>query len=224
MSELNYKSKYMTLRAKYMNDLDMAFRLGFEQGQQQSQNDQMAQAQAEQQQAEEMAAQGGQPGEAGQPGESGQPGAVPGGAQPASPGEQKVGEQAALPPQSQNPAGSELDQHIEKLESMIGKPGVNSSELAKSIGDLRSFHKSWKQQEDLKKSAEAISGIAKALHKPSFKMNTQASHNLSSDAKRAVSMQHKIVNDVMAKMEAEELRASKEIKNILNIEGFTKGE
>src|SRR5579863_10316387 len=168
-ADVNYKNKYMELRSKYMNDLDMAFRLGFEQGGQQAQQDQMAQ---QEQQAQEIqtAAAGAQPG---------QPGETP---SPEQPGQSETG--------SEHPEGSELDQHIAKLESMIAKPeGASAQELGKSIEDLKKLTKSWKEQSDLRKSHAAISGIAKALHKPAFKMSKQASINLNDTAKKAVSMQ-----------------------------------
>ncbi|CAM6004806.1 unnamed protein product [Sphagnum balticum] len=183
-----------------MNDLDMAFRLGFEQGGQQAQQDQMAQEQAQAQEIQAAAA-GAQPG---QPGEG-----APGQEQPGAEGQ----------PPSEHPEGSELDQHIAKLESMIAKPASDpkemGQELGKSLEDLRKLAKSWKDKSDLRKSQAAIAGIAKALHKPAFKLSKQASINLNENAKQAVSMQHKIVSDVMAKMEAEEKRASKDIKAIL---------
>lgn len=209
-AEINYKNKYMELRAKYMNDLDMAFRLGFEQGGQQAQQDQMAQQQADQQAMEaQMQAQdaGGMPGEGGAPGQPGQPGQEAGGA-PGQPGEA---------------GGSELDQHIGKLESMLGKPGgAKPEDIQKSLQELKAFRKAELQSIELRKSAAAIKGIAKALHKPQFKMSVTASHNLKDNAKQAVSMQHNIVKDVMAKMEAEERRAATDISKLLEVEGLTK--
>jgi hypothetical protein len=209
-AEINYKNKYMELRAKYLNDLDMSFRLGFEQGGMQAQQDQMAQQQADQQAMEaQMQAQdaGGMPSEGGAPGQPGQPGQETGGA-PGQPGEAD---------------GSELDQHIGKLESMLGKPGgAKPEDIQKSIQELKAFRKAELQTIELRKSAAAIKGIAKALHKPKFKMNAIASHNLKDNAKQAVSMQHKIVTDVMAKMEMEEKRATTDISKLLEIEGLTK--
>lgn len=208
--EINYKNKYLELRAKYMADLDMAFRLGMEQGIQQAQNDQAMQAEQQQQEMDAAAA-GGMGGQSGQPGQEGSPEGQPGQEQPGQ-------------PISEHPEGSELDQHIAKLESMIQKSEFDPKELAKSLGGLKDLKKHWQQEADLKKSAEAIKGIAKALHKPAYKLSVQSSHNLSSNAKQAVSLQHKIVNDLMTKMEEEEKRASTDIKNILNIEGLTKKE
>jgi malonyl CoA-acyl carrier protein transacylase len=197
-AEINYKNKYMELRSKYLNDVDVAFRLGFEQGGMQAQQDQMAQEQQQAQEMQQAAAQG-----------AAQPGGAPGEGQPGQPEQsQETG--------SEHPEGSELDQHIAKLESMIAKPdGASPQELGKSIEDLKKLTKSWKEQSDLRKSQNAIKGIVKALHKPAFKMSKQASINLNDTAKQAVTMQHKIVSDVMAKMEAEEKRATNSVETIL---------
>lgn len=208
-AEINYKNKYLALRGKYISDLDMAFRLGFEQGQQQAQQDQAMQAQQEQAQMDQMMAQnqaGGAPGE-GQPGE-------------AAPGEQP---QDGSDPMSAG--GSELDQHIAKLESMINGSGASADpEIKKSLESLKALRKAELEKIQFKKSEQAIKGISKALHKPNYKISALANHNLSTGAKSAVSMQHKIVNDVMSKMQEEEKRASVDIKNILNVEGLTKKE
>lgn len=208
-AEINYKNKYLALRGKYMNDLDMAFRLGFEQGQQQAQQDQAMQAQQEQAQMDQMMAQaqgGGAPGQEG--GESGE-------AAPGQPSEAPM----------EGAGGSELDQHIAKLESMInGAPGGASEEIQKSLQSLKALRKAELDKIQFKKSEQAVKGIARALHKPAHKLSVLASHNLSSCAKAAVSMQHKIVNDVMSKMHEEEQRASSDIKNILSVEGITKKE
>ena len=206
-AEINYKNKYMELRAKYLNDLDASFRLGFEQGAQQAQQDQMAQQQADAQAMQQaaLAGQGGAPGEGGAPGQEG-------GGQPGEPAPGQAGEAG----------GSELDQHISQLEGMLGKPDAKPEEIQKSLQAIKSFRKSQLEAIELRKSTAAIKGIAKALHKPAFKMSATASHNLKDNAKQAVSMQHKIVNDVMAKMEAEERRASTDIKTLLEVEGLTK--
>jgi hypothetical protein len=191
---INYKSKYMELRAKYLNDLDMAFRLGFEQGAQQAQNDQAAQ-QAQQQQEMDAAAQGA-PGDGGM-GDEAPP--IEGEAQPMV--------------ESEHPEGSELDQHIAKLEEAIAKS--EDANLKKSLEDMKAFRKKELLGYQLKKNEKAISAIAKALHKPAFKLSKQASINLNDNAKRAVTLQHKIVEDVMNKMEQEEKRASKSIQDLL---------
>ena len=188
----------MELRSKYIGDLDMAFRLGFEQGQQQAQQDQAQQAQAQQQQLEQ----------AGMGQESGFPGQ-----------EESLG----APTIAQGPAQagrSELDKHINELEGMLGKSEVDVNVLKKTLESIKSAQKAQLEQLELRKSAAAIPEIAKALHKPQFKLGVQASHNLSANAKTAVSLQHKIVNEVLAKMEEETKKASNDISNLLNIEGL----
>lgn len=201
MPEVNYKQKYLSLKAQYMNAVDLAFRLGYEQGAQQAQVDQAAQ---QQQQQEEMAAQQGVP-------QDGQPSEQP----------QEAEGQA---PESANPAGSELDQYIAKLEGMLGKSeGVNTSDLQKAVQEMKTFQKSQKLAADLKKPSAAISGIAKALHKPAFKIGQQASHNMSDSAKRAVTMQEQIVQDIMKSWSEEEKKAAHSIENLLSVEGVVKG-
>lgn len=197
---INYKSKYLELRSKYIADLDMAFRLGIEEGAKQAQQQQAIDAQAK---AQEMEMQkqnieaGGQDTQPGQPEEIAQEGA-PSAAQ----------------------GGSELDQHISKLEGMLGNNP--EPEIQKSLQAIVSLRKNEKEAIEMKKSELAIKGIAKALHKPAFKIGVQAAHNLTDSAKRAVTLQHKIVNDVMKAWQEEESKASKDIKNILDVEGLIK--
>lgn len=228
--DVNWKSKYIELKAKFMESVDTAFRLGFEEGAKQSdQNNAMQQQQQAQDQAAASpgGANGGQSPDATQANGPAQPGdpqsaEMPGGATPAQP------PQPAVPmAESEHPDGSELDQHIAKLESMLSKSELGSeerSELMKSVEGIRSFRRDQLQAIEMKKSYEAISGIAKALHKPKFKMGVQAQHNLSSNAKQAVSMQEKIVGDIMQKWEQQEKQASKSILEQLSVEGLTKKE
>jgi len=226
--DINYKQKYQELKAKYMQSVDMAFRLGFEEGAKQASQDAAQQQQA---QAQEAAAQqppgGGAPGGGmgGEPPETTQPGddtaaPMPGGATPAE------APQAAAPmAESEHPDGSELDQHISKLESMLSKSELDPaerSEMMKSVEGLRAFRGKQLQAIELKKSHEAISGIAKALHRPSFKIGVQGQHNMTSNAKQAVSMQEKIVTDVMSKWADEEARGGKDILAQLGIRGITR--
>ena len=193
-SPINYKVKYLELRAKYINDIDIAFRLGFEQGAQQAQQQQAldAQAQAEQMDHEQnMAEASGQGGEAPPPGGDGQP-------------------------------SSELDQHISKLESMVGSPDSSPEDIKKSLDAIISLRKSEKLTADLRKSDEAVKGIVQALHKPTFKVGVQAQHNMTANSKSALTMQHKIVSDVFKTWDQEQDRASKDILNVLDIEGLVK--
>lgn len=209
----DYKQKYLELRTRYLSDLDVSFRLGFEAGAQQAQQQQALDTEAkanEQAMAQAQGQPGQQPGEGapeGQPGQGEQPdGQPPQGIPDASAG--GVG-------------GSELDQHIGKLESMLGSD--SDPEIKKSLEAILSIRKAEKFAVDMKKSQDAINGITKALHKPNFKLGVQASHNLNDSSKKAVSMQHKIVNDIMKSWGKEEEKAKNSIESILNIDGLLKG-
>lgn len=219
-ASINYKNKYLELRSKYIADIDIAFRLGFEQGAQQAQQQQALDAQAQAQEAELRMKEAEASGMNGQPGSEG----LDAGGQPSQPGNNPADN--GQPPSGQpasgavDPAGSELDQHINKLEGMLGSNA--SPEVKKSLQDILDLRKAEKLASDIKKGDLAIKGIAKALHKPAFKMSTQASHNLTGNAKNAVSLQHKIVNDVFKSWQEEESKASKDITAILNVEGLLK--
>lgn len=227
MLEINYKKKYLELRAKYISDLDMAFRLGMEQGQQQAQQQQALEAQAQAQEMEQqqkLAEASGMGGE--QPGQPGQPGQE-GGQPPQAGQEESMGQEteAQANPGMEPNGGSELDQHISKLEGMLGgskAQGPEQQEIKKSLEAIKSLRKAEKFSSDMKKSDMAIKGIAKALHKPAFKVGVQAQHNMTDNAKKAVTLQHKIVNDIMKAWKSEETKASHDIKSILNIENLTK--
>jgi hypothetical protein len=227
--DVNWRKKYEEIKAKWMSTVDVAFRLGFEEGSKQASQDaaQQQQAQAQEQQAAMGGGMGGgQPGgDAMQENGPSQPGddqsaPMPGGATP------KQAPQPAVPmAESEHPDGSELDQHIAKLEGMLSKTeDFDINDLMKTVNDLRSMQKSHKEQLELKKSQQAISGIAKALHKPTFKIGVQAQHNLTSSAKQAVNMQEKIVTDIMQKWEQEENRAGTDILAQLGILNLTKKE
>lgn len=232
--EINWKQKYQELKSKYMNSVDMAFRLGVEEGMKQSQVDQAAQDQADAQMQQEAMAGGADPNAAGSQDQNNN--GAPGVPQDPTGGEDRSGAPSAQPgapagvpmQESENPQGSELDQHIATLEGMLKKnedvEGFDAESVLKSINGLKQLKSSMVQQHELRKSAQAIPKIAKALHKPQFKFGVQAQHNLSSNAKNAVSMQHKIVNDVMQKMQEEEAKASKDILSTLSVEGIVKGE
>lgn len=207
--ENNYKAKYEEIKAKWMSSVDAAFRLGYEQGAKEAQMNQMMEQQ--QQQAELAAAQVGAP--QGQPGKDAQPGQEP------QPGEEQPQE-----PDSQHPDGSELDQHIAQLEGMLGKGEVSVTDLNKTLNDLKSLQKSYKGQLELRKSAQAVKGIIKALHKPEFKISQQANHNMSKNAKESVNMQQKIVQDIFKSWADQEKKASKDILSTLNVEGLIQGE
>jgi hypothetical protein len=205
--EVNWKMKYQEIKAKWMDSLDMAFRAGFEEGKRQSELDNANQQIASQQQ--QMSGMQGQ--------------GMQGGAQPNA--ESSSEEMEPQQPDSQNPAGSELDQHIAKLESMVAKnEQVDVTALKETVNSLKKAQQSYLEQLSLAKSAKAIPAIAQALHKPSFKLSQQANHNLSSSAKQSVSMQEKIVTDLMKAWEDEEKKAGEDILDQLGITNHLKRE
>lgn len=192
MAEINWKSKYNELKAKYMNDVDVSFRLGCEQGMQMAQQQQMQDQQAQEQ---EMAQQ-----QQGQPGEEGAP-------------QEQQGQD------SQNPQGSELDQHISTLEGMVSK-----SELTED--DLQTIKKSIEELKfgiEMKKSDKAIVGIAKALApKSPVTMRSSAANNLDQKQKNALTMQEKIVGNIMSQWDRHESDLAKNINSVVAGAGLKK--
>ena len=200
MPLVDYKAKYLDLKTKYQETVDLAWRLGFEQGAQQAQLDQAAQ---QQQQADQMAmAANGQPPQPGQeaaPGEEAQPGQ----------------------PQSQNPNGDELDRHISKLEGMLGKSEISSldlGDLKKTLSDIKSLQ----IQINLTKSMESIKNTKLSKLQKSTILSPRLQANLPEPAKKALSMQENIVKSVFDKWAKDESQAASDIGSILNIEGIVK--
>jgi hypothetical protein len=196
MNNQDWKLKYQDLKLKFHDAVDVAFRLGFEQG---ANNAQLQQAQ--QDQASAQAAQGGMPGQ--------DPNAQPG--------------QEMNSPES--PDGSELDQHIGQLESMLQKADPTSMEalsLKKSLDGIKAFQSSLKQAYDLKKSEKAIAAISKAM-KPKFTIGNGIIKNLSPSGEKALNSQQQIVDDLMKSFEAEEKKAAESIAKTLSLEQVLKG-
>lgn len=226
--EIDFKKKYHALRLKFVESMNMSFRLGFEQGQKEAQMEQALQAASDAQaaaaNAQNQVDENGNPindevDENGNPIED-QPG------QEAQPGQES---EEGQPPMAGAPNGSELDQHISKLEGLVS--GSNASEPAaqeeikKSLASIKSWQMKKSQYEELAKSQKAISGIKKALKGPAkhdYKVGMVASHNLDSNQKKALSMQEKMVSDIMKSWSDEESQVSKSISNILSVEGLKK--
>jgi hypothetical protein len=197
MKNQDWKLKYCDLKLKFHDCVDTAFRLGYEAG---AQGAQLQQAQQDQANAQAMqqAAMGGQPGQ--------DPNAQPG-------------------QEMESPDGSELDQHIGQLEGMLGQSKSGSPEQAafqKSLDGIKAFQKSLKQASDLRKSEKAIAAIGKAM-KPAFTLNKTATKNLSEPAKKALSDQEKIVDELMKSFAEEEKKAAEAINKTLSFEQLLKG-
>lgn len=201
MKNQDYKLKYQDLKLKFLDAVDVSFRLGFEAG---AQNAQVQQAQ-QAEQAAQQAAMGQQPGQPGQEGQD--PNAAPG--QEMAPGQD----------------GSELDQHIGQLESMLQKTEANSesyASLKKSLDGIKSFQSSLKQTYELKKSEQAIKAISKAMKSP-YTINKAAAKNMSQPAQKALGMQEQIVADLMKSFADEEKKAAEAVNKTLSVEQLLKG-
>lgn len=174
MKQPDYKLKYQELKATYMSSVDTAYRLGFQDGQKQAQQGQMAQqvadAQAQAQQQQGMPSPNTQGANAeGETPESGQD----------------------TPDQNmpqENPMGSELDSHIAELESMIAKSELSPENLSKAVANLKKLQSA----------------------KPPV-LNIRAQKNLPEHSKEALSQQHKLVGDIMAKWEQQEKQTSESL-------------
>lgn len=191
----DYKMKYKELKLKFKETVDLAFRLGVQEGMRQGELQQAQQAQM----AAQQAAAGGMPGQEGAPGQE-----MPG----------------------QGPAdGSELDQHIGTLESMLQKADPTSSEalsLKKSLDGIKAFKMSLKQASDLRKSEAALTAIGKAMKTP-FTLGKAATKNMTETAKSALNSQEQILDNVMKSFAEEEQRATEAIKKTLSLEQVLKG-
>lgn len=198
MPLVDYKAKYIDLKTKYHETVDLAWRLGYEQGLKDSQIDQAAQQMAQPQMDPN----------------------VPQGAQGVEKPDTSPTEVSEQPPTSQNPQGNELDQHIEKLEGILGKAEITPFELQdlkKTLSDIRSLQ----VQINLTKSLDSIKATKLTKSQPiTFSPKNQA--NLPEVAKKSLSMQEKIVSDIFSKWGKDESKASSDISSILGIEGISK--
>jgi len=192
---VDYRRKYMELRAKFLSSLDMAFRMGYEEGGKDAQIDQAMAAMQPQIDPETGQPIQGAPGQPGQPGQQGP-----------------------------EPMPEEMDQHIAELEQAVQKAERAGGDLSKSEFDLASIKKAlggikaYKEHASLAKSLKSIRQLG-ALTR-SRQLGLSAQRNLDHHSKIAVSMQNKIVTDVMKKWEEQESKTTKEIANTLGVEGL----
>jgi hypothetical protein len=188
MAKPDYKVKYLDLRAKLLESTDVSYRLGYEdglkEGQQAAQQQQMEQQMMEQQQAAAMGgamppgAEGGAPPPPGMEGEM--PPEEMGAQMPQAGGEEDMGEAE----------GSELDQHIGELESMVQKgekPLV--SDLRKAVESLSTLRKSQKAKKSQK-------------------------------VQRVVSSQKSLVDNIMKKWENESKNVGENLESIIREHGI----
>ena len=207
---VDYKKKYLDIRAKMVTSMDMAFRMGYEKGGSDAaqQQMQMQQQQLQQQQAQmaQMQGQGQDPSQQGM-----DPGQDPS-QDPSQQGAQDL---------SQNPNGmpgapqqEELDQYIGELESLVSKGEISAEDLKKSITKIKNFQSNTR----LNKSLNALKSNKQ------FKLNPNASVNMTSNDKQNLSMQEKIVSEIMKKWENEAPKTTSQAMQALGVEVLTKGE
>lgn len=208
MKEIDYKKKYLDLRAKMISSMDMAFRMGYEQGA----TDANQQALQQQVAAQQQAMMGGQP----------QDGQMQDGApsDQAMEGQQQVdaqipGGQDQMQPSVAMPQNEELDQYINELEGLVSKKEISPSDLRKSLEKIKNFSTNTK--------------LAKSIGSKKFQpfktvLPARASANMTSDDKRNLSMQEKVIEDIMKKWENEAPKTTSQAMQALGVEALTKGE
>lgn len=188
----DYKTKYMDIRAKLKEATDVAYRLGYEQGM--KDGTQAAQMQAMAQQQMMMGAQGGAPGAEGG-GDPSQDPTMQGGGDPAmqDAGGAPEGMDAGGgedPAMDEAAGGSELDNHINELQSLVSK-GQKPSVL------------------DLRKAVEALAGIRKAQK-----------DIWSKKVAKNTSVQKQLVTNILAKWEKEAVKPSEGLEEIIKEHGL----
>jgi len=152
----DYKTKYLDIRSKLIRATDAAYRLGYEEGMKEGQ-------QAAQQQQQEMAMQQQAMMQQGMGGEAGAE---------MSPEEQammeeQMAQEGGAPEEISEAEGSELDESIAELESLVAKgekPKV--TDIRKAVLALTSLRKSQKQKVNEQKATSSaqrrvVSGLLK---------------------------------------------------------------
>ncbi len=140
--KVDYKQKYDGLRAKYMNAVDVAFRLGIEEGKRSAEMENLQQQVAEMQEQQAMAAEAD----------------MMGGEEEMMP-EEMMGEEEMMPEEGmeEEMPEDELGGAIDELEGYVKNEGAG--ELAEL---MKSFHKPSK---DIKTKAEKENKIGSILKK-----------------------------------------------------------
>lgn len=123
------------------------------------------------------------------------------------------GQEQLQAPQEQMGQTSELDQAISQLEELVNKSEITPQDLKKTLDLI----KSESQHKKMLQKTKSIDITPRQLSQ-SYKVN------LSDSSKTALSMQEKILADIMNKWEQETLNSSKDITTVLGTEALTKKE
>jgi hypothetical protein len=198
---VDYKKKYLDLRAQMVTSMDMAFRMGYQRGQFDAQQQQMIQQQQQQAaiEAQINAQAGAAPGQEGAPADQGGAPAPDQGA-PADQGMQPA-----------EPQGEELDQYVSELENLVNKGEISADDLKKSIEKIKNFQSNVKLTKSLRNM------------KP-FKLNPRAAANLTANDKKNLTMQEQVIDNIMKKWESEAPKTTSQAMQALGVEALTKGE
>lgn len=189
---VDYKKKYMDLRARFVEALDVAFRTGYEQGSNEQQIQNMAQQAQMQAQQAAMMNQGA--------GMNQPPNGAPDQQQPV--------------PEA---GGDEMDSAIAQLEGLVNKSEPSVEDMKKSLEAIKNSRMHQKLQKATKEAGKKMAQPPKPLSL-SYKVN------LPEESKQAVSMQSKIVDDILNKWEQEAQNSARDITSVLGTEALTKKE
>lgn len=208
---IDYKQKYLDIKAKFISSMDTSYRIGYEQGQKDAQLQNLQQQQEmQQQQMAQMQQQmmGGMQ----QPDQQEDISALP-------PEEQAAQFEDAQNQEMVDNGVSELEQGIAELSELLGKSESDKSAaapileaLAKSLKNINTA----RQAQELKKNLESIKKIAKSADKTK-KLSISFEKNAKGHQKQALNMQQRIVSGIMEKWEKEEEEASKDILSALKL-------
>ena len=202
---LDYKQKYLDIKAKFISSMDTAYRIGYEQGQKDNQLQQLQQQQEMQQQQMAAMQQQMMGMQQQQPGQE-DPSAM-------NPEDQAAQFEDAQNQEMVDNGVSELEAGIAELSELLGK---SESDKAAAAPLLESLAKSLKtintgrQAQELKKNLESIKKIAKSAD-TTKKLSISFDKNAKTHQKQALNMQQRIVSGIMEKWEKEEEEASKDI-------------
>lgn len=226
---IDYKQKYLELRARFVAATTDSFQMGYEKGyneatvdaQAQQAQDQMAQAQAMQQQAMGMDGEG-------QEGDGNQFG---------NPNDQDQ-MQPGMDPQSADDAhmqagATEIGGHLDQLDSLVNKNEKKTIKAADIAAILEAMKPSLRKITEAKQSTDLRRSMSKAeknakkhiarVNKTVKKFSKGYESNMTANNKKTLSMQETIVSDMMKKWDVEDKDVLSSIEGVLTTENRVKG-
>ena len=164
MAKVDWRQKYFELRSKYLNGLDVAYKMGVQEGMRQSELEQM-QMQLQQAQQQAMAAQQQMAmAQAGAPEEGGEVPPEEGGQMPPEGGEEMPPEMMEEGAEGEEAGGDELDASIDELEGLVAKSesgDIDPAELLKAIHKMKESKEQVDSKKVLVKQRNIVDGIMK---------------------------------------------------------------